>query len=420
MYKYFIIFVLVTPLTGIWLVEGGEYAASVGIEGFPNGASVAFAIYATAMVAVALLFGARSRHLVEAPVPISGAAARFRSFSTNLFFFNVAFLIFFLFGFGAINVWLGNIGKGEFRATLGQFGAIPNLMTKFIVPALFAYASILYSRTSRRGTLRLWWLTNLVITFIIGASWGFKSTAMMVLLPGLLLLYWRVRPRTLITLAAMFVGTLILFFKIFDAGVEVDADLQTFLLRRITVLQGDVAWHIWGLYSTGETFPSYWPTLLAGLGDKLLSTLGPARSDTFEWMLYHYDWMLTYLAGAQLDVIEGGHSITGTPFSEGLIAGGLGGVALFVLFGGMLIGGMYRFLDRSLHRRHDVRAVIGATYFCFCVFPWLNSGAVVQLFHVSLLISIGTTLLLLTAMRRLRLRPHMIQKSSRTPEPARA
>jgi oligosaccharide repeat unit polymerase len=328
-----------------------------------------------------------------------GANARFRTFATKLLLFTTAFLIIFLFGFGAIHVWSG-LGKGEFRVNLGEFGAIPNLMTKFIVPALLAYAAILYGRTSRKGTSRVLWVANLLVVLAIGASWGFKATGMLVLLPALLLLYWRIRPRALIIFAATFAVSVILFFQVFDTSRDADTDILKFLVTRVTVLQGDVAWYIWGLHADGQSLPNYWPTLLAAFGDKTLSAFGLSRSDSFVWMLYHYDWLLTNLAGVPLDMVERGHNITATPFGEGLIAGGLAGVVGFAVLAGFLIGRLYRFVDRSLRRGHDVRAAIAATYFCFCVFPWLVGGGIVQLFHVSLLISIGSTLAVLTVMRR--------------------
>lgn len=411
MYKYLVAFALVTPLVGIWLVEGGEYAGSVGVDGYPNGATAAFATYAAAVAVIAWLCSGRRNRLVTAP--LAEANTPFRRFSNNLMLFNGVFLVVFLFGFGAISVWLGAVSKGEFRVSLGWFGAIPNLMSKFIVPALVAYAAMLYSRSSRTFEMKVRLALVFLLAFAIGASWGFKSTAMSALLPALLLLYWRVRPVALLMLAAIFVGTLMLFFQIFDTHNDVGVDMQTYLLTRVTVLQGDVAWYVWGLYTSGEPFPNYWPTWLALVGDKLLGILGVSRTDPYEWMLHHYDWMINYLADVPLETTEEGHSVVATPFAEGLIAGGIGGLALFTTIAGVLIGSMYRLIDRALRSGHDIQAAIGATYFCYHLLPWAISGAIVQLFHISLLISLGTTLLALVVMRRFSLQQFLNPPSRR-------
>jgi hypothetical protein len=412
-YKYLIAVAILTPLIGIWMVEGGEFAGSVGVQGYPNGASFAYAIYATAVVTIALICTSGRRRAAEVRVRASEANALFRRFSNNLLILEIGFLVVFLFGFGAINVWLGRVEKSEFRTSFGQFGAIPNSMSKFILPALVAYASMLFRRSSRTTALKMRLAANFMLAFVIGASWGFKSTGMASVLPALLLLNWRIRPIVLITLTLAFVASLILFFFTFDVSLAEATDVQTFLLQRFTVLQGDVAWYIWDLHSAGQHFPNYWPTLLAGVGDKLLSAFGVSRSDSYEWMLYHYDWMITYLAGVPLDAIVEGHSIVATPFAEGLIAGGLGGVAVFALIAGVLTGWMYRFLDRSLRDGRDVSAALGATYFCYNLLAWLISGTIVELFHISLLINFSSALLILTAMRRVGIRT--IPVSARIP-----
>lgn len=405
MYKYIVAFMLVTPLIGIWLVERGEYSGSVGIVGYPNGATVAFAMYALGVALIALACSGRKHRPAEVHVPVAEANAMFRRFSTSLLIFEAGWLLFFLFGFGAINVWLAVVPKQEFRTGLGAFGYIPNSMSKFIIPALLAYAALLYMRTARTRWMTLRLVTLCVIAFINGGSWGFKATAISSIMPALLLLNWRVRPLVLMALGIFFLGTLVAFFLLFDVNFEEGAELQSYLLRRLTVLQGDSAWYIWDLYVTDQPLPSYWPTLLAAIGDKMLTVLGLARSDTYTWMLYHYDWMITYLTGSTLESIEGGNSITATPFAEGLIAGGVPGLALFTVIAGVLTGWMYRFLDRALRQGRTVAAALGATYFFYFLMPWLNAGAIIQLFHVSLLISYSLTLVVLYFMRRVRLSP---------------
>lgn len=403
MYKYLIAFVLVTPLIGIWLVEGGEYAGSVGINGYANGATLAFALYAIGVTLIAIACSGRKHRPAEVHVPVEQANAMFRRFSTNLLIFETAWLLVFLFGFGAINVWLGGVSKEAFRTNVGVLGYIPNSMSKFIVPALVAYAALLYMRTARTGWMTLRLTALCVIAFINGGSWGFKLTAISAVMPALILLNWRVRPAALVALGLFFIASLVAFFLLFDANFEEGAELQRFLLRRLTVLQGDSAWYIWDLYRTGQPIPSYWPTLLAAIGDKMLTVLGVSRADSYEWMLYHYDWMMTYLTGSTLEAIEDGYSITATPFAEGLVAGGIPGLVLFTVIAGVLTGRMYSFLDRALRRGRTVAAAMGATYFFYFLFPWLNAGAIVQLFHVSLLISFSVTLVLLFCLRRVRL-----------------
>jgi hypothetical protein len=400
MYKYLVAFVLITPWIGLFLLEDGEYGATIGMYGQPNGATLAYGCYAVTVALVAWMARGRpSRAGSPLQIDTRKIDLRLQVFGTNLLLVNAGFLVLFLFGFGAIQVWAGAVGKGQFRTELGSFGAFPNLMTKFILPALMAYATALFRRSSKSTRLR--WLlgANFALLFVIGASWGFKSTAMVVLLPALLLIYWRITIFQLVRLVLIFVLTIIAFFYQYDADVETYAEVHTFLLTRITVIQGDVSWLVWDKYINNEEFPAYVPTLIAVVGDNVLTLFGLSRSDFYKWMLFHYDLMITYIAGVPLDQIADGHSITATPFSEGLVAGGAGGVAFFALLGGLLVGRMYAFIERALRRGHEERAAVGASYFCFYIFAWLNGGAVVQLFHISVWIALLATVLAFKGMQ---------------------
>lgn len=400
MYKYLVALVLMTPWLGVYLLENGEYGATIGMYGYPNGATLAYGGYAMTVVLVALLArGCSSRAGAALQTDTRIIDARLQVFGNNLLILNAVFLVVFLFGFGAIQVWSGAVGKGAFRTDLGTFGAIPNLMSKFILPALLAYAAALFRRSSKSTRLRSLLGANFALLFLIGASWGFKTTAMVVLLPALLLIYWRITIFQLVRLALLFVLVIVAFFYQFDAAVETYAEVHTFLLTRITVIQGDVSWLVWDKYINNETFPPYAPTLIAVAGDKVLTLFGLSRSDFYEWMLFHYDLMITYIAGVPIDQIADGHSITATPFSEGLVAGGVGGVAFFALLGGLLVGRMHAFIELALRHGYEARAAVGASYFCFYIFAWLNGGAVVQLVHISVWLALLATLLAFRIMK---------------------
>jgi hypothetical protein len=419
MYKYLLAFVLVSPLVGIYLVEGGEYAPSVGYYGYPNGASFAFFCYAATVAAAAWLTSGRR---LRFPPPRYGgdlalADQQFLTFSKNLLWVNLGFLLIFLFAFNAISVLTASVGKGEFRANLGWFGAFPNLMTKFILPAFMAYAAALYLKTSKKGIVRLFLLGNFAVLFLIGASWGFKTTALLVILPSLVILYWRISIADMFMLSVLGLMTILASFFLFDVNFEAYGDVGSYLMRRFTVIQGDTAWFIWDKHISGQEFPNYWPTLLAAFGGKMLSSFGPARDDLYQWMLHNYDWMLTYLTDASLEQIAGGHSLTATPFAEGLVAGGVAGVAFFAVVGGLIVGRIYAFIQRSIWRGRDVQAAIGATYFCFYVFAWLNGGAVVQLFHISVWFALGVTILAMRFLRKFRVTFRSLRAADPSPAP---
>ncbi len=403
MYKYLVALVLLTPLIGIYLVEQGEYSLSVGIGGFDAGASIAFACYALAVSVIGWWSSRIGRIETATPSQDSLIAARFKRFALRLLALEIVFLLVFLFAFGAINIWTGAVGKGPFRSELGPLGAFPFLMQKYVLPCLVAYSTLLYMRLKRPRRYRSLWLLNLLVASCIGASWGFKASAITILMPALLLMYWRIRLWTLIKMAAVVALVLITAAKQFDAESLENSDVYTFLLHRITILQGDVSWYVWSEYKDGADFPNYWPTLTAAVGDKVLTVFGVDRGNLAQWMAYHYDWMLTYISGAPLEhIVDAGYNVTATPFSEGLIAAGIPGLALISIIAGLLTGSMYRLIDNALRTNYGVRAAMFATYFSSAVFPWLNGGGVVGLIHISVLVGLGLTFVVLKWMRKIR------------------
>ena len=135
------------------------------------------------------------------------------------------------------------------------------------------------------------------------------------------------------------------------------------------------------------------------MGDRLMEVLlGLDRIDYVSWVQYHYDLMLTSLAGYSFDTIEGGHSVTATPFAESDVALGASGVVVFGLIGGALLA------CSTASSGKVWRKVAGCwprspRHVCTAVIPWLNAGAIVQLAHVSTLAGI---VLLVFAMRIIR------------------
>lgn len=420
MFKFIVLFAVITPLIGIWMVENGAYAISVGHDGYETGATISYAIYAALFFISMLTVISTEKKIKKNLHPELISDYEFKQIALFFALINLIFLLVLLFVFGAIEVWIGAVGKGTFRVGLGFWGAVPNLMTKFILPALFAYLTLLYLRSNKNFHIKCLYFFNLILVFLIGSCWGFKSTSFLMLLPSLLILHWNIRFRTLIKISGIFILTLIIFFFIFDSKIETNTDVFHYLFQRATVIQGDVSWYVWSLYKSGEEFPNYWPTLLASMGDKMLIFSGLLDGqDPTNWMMYHYDWMMNSVAGIPLEATLNGHNIIGTPFTEGLIAGGIPGELIFALLAGLIVGSMHKYLDRALHYNRDVGASIGATYFCFNIIPWLSAGALVQLFHISNVISFLITFFIISLIKQVKdsVSEKQINIALRTSEP---
>lgn len=405
MYKYIILYALLAPLVGVYLVEQGAYAMSVGKAGFPNGTFYIYSVYVVVIVATIFfvnLLGRGGRKEGRQSLFSPEKSKMFNSFGIHLFILHIALIFIMLFVFGGINVWLGVMEKGAFRVKLGPFGAIAYILTKYTSPTLFAYLTVLFLNSHKTRFQKILWWSNVVLIFILGSTWGFKSTGISMMLPSLLIIFWRISFFNIIKLGGVFFAILFLFFYWFDSETNLGSsnfEVFSFIIERLTVLQGDASWYIWGEYQDGAKFPNYFPSLLAGIGDSNLKILGVSRDNLYEWMNFHYDWMLSYVSGLPLETIDGGHSIVGTPFSEGLIAGGKTGIIVIAIVAGVIISVSYHLMDRFRLKKQYIFLTLFSSYFCFNVFPWLMGGGITQLYHISNVIGFIITLLFLKSLK---------------------
>ncbi|GFE82023.1 hypothetical protein GCM10011487_40230 [Steroidobacter agaridevorans] len=384
-------FALLTPLLGIIQVEQGAYAPSVNRWGEPNGATYAFAAY----IVFALLgvwistrgtFFRDSTRREAASVAIPRIEVM--KFSTVALIVNGAFCVLTVVVFGGLSVLSGEVGKGEFRTSLGGFGAVAYLILKWLAPTIFALACAMYSAGGKPRGARIPLVVLGLITAIIGASWGFKTTALYILLPGVMVMLWFRPARALLLPAAAAFASIFVAFQMFDKleGMIYESAFQ-FILARLTIFQGDVSWFIWDMWRSGEEFANYWITPMVAIGDRLFSMLsGITRDDMQEWVSAHYGSLLTYTIGYPLEGIEEGHSVTGTPFSEGVIAMGAFGIPVFGLLAGIITGWVYAKIDKALSNGRLLSAALWANYSVFFLFGWLNGGEIVTLFHISVIV----------------------------------
>ena len=403
------------PLIGVIRMEGGVYGNSIGMYGYPNGVSVVYAIYAAFLLATyaALRIGTTT----ASPAAVVPREARFGVFAHLLVWLSFFILLIMLFGFGGWAVWLGQVGKGEFRANLGRFGAFAYLLINSVIPFLMAYATVLYRSSAQRGWREHGWLAVLFgLTVLIGSTWGFKATGITMLLPALMVLLWGAAFGRVLAVCSAIALSIVAFFYVFDSKTDEAAAGLTFLLTRLTTLQGDVSWFLWGQYAAGAQFPSYLESLLVFIGDTVFASLtGITREMPDLWADYHFDILLGLLAGLPLSVVDEGHSIVGTPFSDGLVLGGVPGVIAMAVFSGLLCGVLCTLIEHSLRSGQAFRCALLATYFGIYVITFLRNGAAIQLIHIATLVGLLLALVLCVGIEKLAQILSQRATSNRTP-----
>lgn len=394
-FRYIIIFCFVAPLIGIMQMERGAYGGSVLQAGYPNGATVAYLL--GVLIFIVTIVMARElkafRFASVSTVPAREPSSWILLSATLALALMAAFT---LFASGGIHVLLRIEDRGSFRAGLGGTGAASYLFLKYYSPAIMAYLVLLYSRRPWFGMVMPLALPA-VLTALIALSFGFKSGIVLAFLPAAIVYFWRMSDLWAVPLACAALVSIYIGYSFFDdTSIGNFSSILDSVFYRLTVLQGDVAWKIWGLYQSGEPLPSYVDTLPSILGDRVVGMLtGIDRSDPMSWVLTHFGLMTTYLSGYPVDTIMAGHNNTATIFSEGVLAGGLVGVLVISCFAGLVTYAMYRYLDICLRSRRYLEASITSSFAVFGLMSWLLGGGITALIHVSSLVGLISSYYLL-------------------------
>ena len=406
MAKYLIYLILLFPLSGVWFMEQGVISLSSYEIGYPNGALKMFLLY-IALVLSGFFLVVKLR-ILRVPLKIrflEGVNLEHASFIALLL--NIVILFVILFGFGSINVLLGHVGKGDFRVNLGVLGFVAMGITRWTCPALLAFSTFIYTKRKRKALKNkgLLLLHFLVCSFM-AASWGFKSFAITILIPSLIILYWDIKIWKLAFFGVLAACSFIFFATVFD-GAHVDLagfaekdelfkrlnddNAITAVLYRATVLQGDVSWIMWERYTSGVEFPTYWWNLLAAFGNNISGLFLSSEEITY----YNYINQLTAISTKRsVYSLDGSYNVTGTVFSEGIMMGGVKGLIGLSLFAGLFVGFFYKLILHSINRNRIVIASISSVYY-FKIFTWLNGGNMIGLFHFSYIVFIIITILTL-------------------------
>lgn len=381
-------------------MEMGVFSMGTYQNGYPNNASFAYIYYLLLIYIfyyLALKIKIKKRE-VSKPSQYSEHAV------IIITFVNLIFLVLMLFFFGGIKVWLGTVGKGEFRVSLGFFGFFAFIITKYTAPLFLAYLAACFEEIKKKRLQKILFYSNFILLFLIGSTWGYKTTALLLIMPSLIILNWKASFYKVLGFIIMaFVG-LVLFSVLFDArdltgevgysnlseyteSYQGGGTAIEFVLYRATVLQGDVAWKVWDLYVSDYQFPSYFKTWLSIIGDKNLSLLfGIDRTNFAVFIQYHYGYLLTYIGGASLADIESGLSTTGTAFAEGIIAGGMFGLTVFSAIAGLMMGFLYKSIKNGVIQRQSIKTAFFAMYYTTVFLPWLTGGGILENFlHISII-----------------------------------
>jgi hypothetical protein len=377
-------FVMILPLFGVIAMESGVDSFFVDEPAGPNGASLAYAAHLLVFAAAFIWVVRSGAPAAVTRIPrVPGLARNLNGYS---FFCAVMFAVLavlMVFVYGGINVLLLSVDKAEFRVSLGPFGAIMAIATKWVMPTMFA--ALLYALSSAGWNFirRLMFGVAAICLVVVGASWGFKTTIFFMLLPSIIVTAWVARIRTLLLLGVVMLGMTIGFAIYFDQRPDAAAAIEALTLR-LTALQGDLAWYTWGKISQGHSGPGYLKTFLPIFGDKVLELLtGATASQNYaDWASYYFGPSMTIWGGFPPERVAGGVTNQPTLFAECVIIGGKYFFVLASAIFGAIFGVFVRWIRAAIRSGNPQLSATLATFFSFTVLPWALGNGLASLAYL--------------------------------------
>lgn len=396
LYKAIAVLSLLLPAVGLYIIEIGNSANTANINGYAIGATMAYVCFATiivAVVAVILYVGVFDRLGAGRSLEVA-SAEQARSIEKRALICLLPMAIFTFVISGGYQAATGMVSAGEFRAG-GAGGALGYLVLKYYAPTITAFA--LVSRVQAGiGLVSPRSVAIVVLLALVALSFGYKAGIVTALLPLAIIALWRARYRTAIPVFGLGAVLVIIGYFTVQGGRFVGTLLDA-LVRRIFLLHGDVSWRVWQMHIEGAEFPNYWNTLGTVLGDRVFSFVaGVTRADPEAWVNAHFSLMATHAVGYPADaIVSQGHNAAATIFSEGIIAGGVAGLLVVAILAGTVLVALYKFIDNRLRANDIAAAAIASSYFVVGVVAWILGGGVTELVHISIIVGVSSTWLLL-------------------------
>ncbi|MBX0310942.1 MAG: hypothetical protein JHC31_03945 [Sulfurihydrogenibium sp.] len=401
-------------MVGIIMTENGAYSYSAGEFGYYNGASFVFFLHALIFWIFFNLFK-RIKYFSfpYSDSPIEKSKFIFTRQYKNFLLLMMLFFFLMLFFFGGYKTVLGIVNKGQFRSeTIGIFGLgfLAFIITKFFAPSILAYLVFLYKKCKKNNlSLKFKIFLISILTSFIGFIWGFKSSAIVVLLPALVIYLWEFSFKKFVSIWLIFFIIIVSSAYYYDKEISQTYNISPFqlVLYRITVIEGDTFWKVWDLYNLGyieNNDFNYTHNLLNFFGNKFLNNLVDDLNDPYAKIKYSYSSFLTYVVGGNLEqAVSGQYNLTGTIASEGLIVMGFPLMYIFSILGALIAAINYQIIKNSILNNKPKIAAISSSFFVFCTWSWLKGGDIISIIHISNFIGVIFTYTMLSFLEKLNL-----------------
>jgi hypothetical protein len=403
-------YVIIAPLLGCILLEYFEfYSYSSGQIGYYNGSWIVYLANSILLLFIASFVSKlklTDKTLIIRKFRYYYSKSQIKSQTKKIIILSIIFLLMMLFLFQGYKTLLGTVNKGEFRSkTLGVagLGFLAYMIFKFFIPTILAYLMFIHKYLYKQKKYVIY--LAFFLSMFSGFLWGFKSSSIIIILPALMVMFQKFEIKHLFKLVLLFFIVVIIAGYFFDREIVSSYNLSIFefIFLRMTVIEGDTYWTIFGKIINNEIQPlyfDYFKYLLNFFGNKINSFFIDL-SNPINVLNYKFASYINYVTFGDLYYATSGeHNVTATYVGEGLLFLGFPGVFLFTFLAGIIVGTNIKVFRKSLILKNGKLAAISASCFVMLTWSWLKGGDITTIFHISNLIGIILSSILLNMIEK--------------------
>ena len=374
---------LVLPIIGeyvIWFTGVGVSAGVVTSELIVHNSIFVFVLVITAY------FVQKYKNPKGEIIELYGYAYAKRVFNQAIVLF--IFLSFIIFVLGGYKILLGLADRGEVRVSMGIFGPLHALSLSYLPVVIMVFVSVIYIHLSKVNKQRLRKKLIIIYSFaiVLGVLSGYKSVAVVILIPGFVILFYDSFGVRRFLLFAMLGIVVLTLFTSLVRGVSVSEGF-TFMAYRTTTMSAYGTIGVWNEFQNGVSLHDGFINFVGMLGKKTASIVLGLSPNEPEFLKTNLSRLITYTVYPDKDrALAGTVNVTVTNFGHAIY---LLGYRLYVIYAftmGIIIGLVMRALKKYILKGYALKASLVGLYFFSVIIPSINSGGIFQLISFPVLI----------------------------------
>ncbi len=293
-----------------------------------------------------------------------------------------------IFILGGYQIIFGLADRGSLRITLGIFGPLYTVVLKYLPIAIFVFVSVVYIHLNKQNKKIFQKKLIFIYSFaiIIGFLSGYKAVAVMLVIPGLTVLYFN---NFSIAKIFLFIFSAIVLLTLFTSSVR-EVGIQEafmFLVHRATVMTAYGTIGVWNEASNGISLADGFINFLGAFGQTLSSYLLGIPSNDPEFLKTNLSRLITYKIYPDTErALSGAVNVTVTNFGHALYILGKNLYVYYAFIMGIIIGLIIRLYKKYIIKGYPLKASLIALYFFAVILPSINSGGIFMLFSLPVFI----------------------------------